>query len=60
MEVSMKKILILILIPFLVFLIGCDTEEENPNDIVLTYSNWNLGTEESKDTNMERLMIEAY
>jgi multiple sugar transport system substrate-binding protein len=60
MEVSMKKILILILIPFLVFLIGCDTEEENPNDIVLTYSNWNLGTEESKDTNMERLMIEAF
>ena len=42
---------------FALILIGCVKED---NRIVIRYANWNLGTAESIDSNMERLMIKAF
>lgn len=56
----MKKIFLLLLIPFLVFAFaGCNGDEDK-EEITLTYANWNLGAPDSEEPNMERLMLEAF
>jgi len=58
----MKK-LILVLTVFLsvLTLVACNNDpEEQPGDITITYASWNLGSPDTLDTNMERLMIEAF
>ncbi len=39
-------------------LTACGTQKEEQEELVLTYANWNLGTEE--ENNLERQMIEAF
>lgn len=55
----MKKILLLILI-LILSLSACKKDDVEDDKIVITYASWNLGSEDSKDTNMERLMIDAF
>ena len=54
----MKKITVfLLLIVSILILYGCTKKDDR---IVIHYANWNLGTPESIDTNMERLMIKEF
>lgn len=55
----MKKLL-LVLLPLLIFVLVSCKPDEPKRDITITYTNWNLGSVENADTNMERLMIEAF
>ena len=54
----MKKIFyVLLIVFFAAAFIACDGSDGRT---VIRYANWNLGTPESLDTNMERLMIKAF
>ncbi|MFA6722878.1 MAG: hypothetical protein WCS50_06055, partial [Bacilli bacterium] len=54
----MKKTLYLLMFLLLSFaFVGCNGKDDR---IVIRYANWNLGTPESLDTNMERLMINEF
>lgn len=55
----MRKVFLLLLISVLGLVIaGCDGKESG--QIVLTYANWNLGSPNSEEPNMERLMLKAF
>ncbi len=67
----MKKIVMMIAIILSSFmLIACGSDDEDPttentnetqtDQVTITYASWNLGSPESFDTNMERLMIDAF
>jgi len=57
----MKKVLLLVSILLLAFTIAACGSDKVPDDrTVITYASWNLGSPESKETNMERLMIDAF
>jgi ABC-type glycerol-3-phosphate transport system substrate-binding protein len=62
----MKKVFLSLSIVFLsLLLFACGGQEEPSEptatrDVVLTYASWNLGSPDSEDPNMERLMIEAF
>lgn len=56
----MKKFFLLLLISFLaVIVVGCNGDEDDEK-IVITYANWNLGSPDSEEPNMERLMLKAF
>lgn len=52
----MKKLMIVLLA--VLMLTACGTKKEQKEEVVLTYANWNLGTEE--ENNLERQMIAAF
>ena len=55
----MRKVFLLLLIPLLAFMFAaCNGEKDDR--IVLTYANWNLGSPDSEEPNMERLMLKAF
>ncbi len=58
----MKKIVFMISIIFMsVSLFACTPKGDDNNDkTVITYASWNLGSVDTLETNMERLMIEAF
>jgi len=57
----MKKLLIIIgLILFTFGLVACKDDEVPSGNPVITYASWNLGSPESEEPNMERLMLEAF
>jgi ABC-type glycerol-3-phosphate transport system substrate-binding protein len=61
MEVTMKKILIVLAIVLTAtILISCKDDKPKDDRTVITYASWNLGSPETEDTNMERLMIKAF
>lgn len=56
----MKRFVSLMMIVLLsFFIIGCDSKKED-DKITITYANWNLGSPDSIDPNMERLMLKAF
>ncbi len=57
----MKKILLMVvLFLFAVSLIACKKETTGTDKTVITYASWNLGSPDSEEPNMERLMIDAF
>jgi ABC-type glycerol-3-phosphate transport system substrate-binding protein len=56
----MKKILCLIILPIFIFVLASCKPDEKKREITITYTNWNLGSEENADSSMERLMIDAF
>jgi len=57
----MKKIMIIVGAIFLTFgLFACTKDETPSGKTVITYASWNLGSAESEEPNMERLMIDAF
>ncbi|NLD26159.1 MAG: extracellular solute-binding protein [Acholeplasmataceae bacterium] len=56
----MKKIIILFILPFLLFVLASCDGDDDGDIIEITYANWNLGSPDSEDPNMERLMIQAF
>jgi len=61
----MKKILLLFAFVFAsVLLVACGGDEPDPtiidDQVEITYASWNLGSADSEEPNMERLMIDAF
>ncbi len=56
----MKKIFLLFFIPIIALFLASCNGNENGDKIVITYANWNLGSPDSEEPNMERLMLEAF
>ncbi len=57
----MKKIMIIVgAIFFTLGLFACTKDEVPSGKTVITYASWNLGSAESEEPNMERLMIDAF
>lgn len=57
----MKKYLIILTMALLLFtLTACKKDKVEDDRVVLTYASWNLGSPDSLETNMERLMIEGF
>ena len=61
----MKKILLLFAFVFAsVMLVACKDDKPDPtiidDQVEITYASWNLGSADSEEPNMERLMIDAF
>jgi ABC-type glycerol-3-phosphate transport system substrate-binding protein len=57
----MKKILTILLLPiFALVLVSCKPDKADDGIITITYSNWNLGSVENKESSMERIMIDEF
>lgn len=58
----MKKLVMIISVVFIgVVLASCTPKTtDDTGKTVITYASWNLGSEDTLDTNMERLMIDAF
>jgi multiple sugar transport system substrate-binding protein len=61
----MKKILLLFAFVFAsVLLVACKDDKPDPtitdDQVEITYASWNLGSADSEEPNMERLMIDAF
>jgi len=57
----MKKLTLVLVVFLTVFiLIACKDDKPKDDRIVITYASWNLGSPESLETNMERLMINEF
>ncbi len=57
----MKKFTLILVVFLSIFLlVACKDDKPKDDRIVITYASWNLGSPESLETNMERLMINEF